>query len=107
MSRRAWANVWEKLAKPTVGRGKTQWPKAPSDLENHGVCFDYDGTLEEDGQVYHKYQVQPNVGKIPSSWKEWRDKHGGTHAVIGIIKIKQDVTKDDVDLALKSLEEKL
>lgn len=118
MSRRAWgkvvdaitgrgSKVWEKLRKPTVARGKTQWPKTQSDLENQGVRFDYDGIIEENGQIYHKYQVQPNAGKIPSSWKEWRDKNGGTHAVIGTVKIKQDATKDEVDSVLRSFEEKL
>lgn len=87
--------------------GKTQWPKSQSDLENQGVRFDYDGTIDDNGQVYHKYQVQPNAGKIPSSWREWRDKNGGTHAVIGSVKIKEGATKDEVESSLKSLEEKL
>ncbi|KAI2968461.1 hypothetical protein CBS147323_4246 [Aspergillus niger] len=118
MSRRAWkgiteavtgrgSKIWEKLANPTVDRGRTQWPKSDSDLENHGVRFDYDGIIEENGVKYHKYQVQPNAGKIPSSWKDWRDKHGGTHAVIGTVKIKEDATKEDVDESLQSLEDQL
>ncbi|RAH47867.1 uncharacterized protein BO95DRAFT_461617 [Aspergillus brunneoviolaceus CBS 621.78] len=101
------SKVWEKLPRPTVGRGKTQWPKSASNLENHGVRFDYDGTIEENGSVYHKYQVQPNAGKIPSSWKGWRDRNRGTHAVIGTVKVKQDATRDDVDEALRSLGEQL
>jgi hypothetical protein len=41
------SKVWEKLVKLTVGREKTQWPKTESDLENQGVRFDYDGTIED------------------------------------------------------------
>lgn len=118
MSRRAWnrvvdaitgrgSKVWEKLTDPTVKRGGTQWPKTPAELEKQGIRFDYDGTVEENGEVYIKYQVQPNAGKIPSSWREWRDKNGGTHAVIGPVKIKKGATKDEVNQSLKSLEDKL
>lgn len=98
------SNVWKKLGKPTVSRGKTQWPKTASDLERQGVRFDYDGEITEDGQKYHKWQVQPNAGKIPSSWREWRDKNGGTHAVIGTVKVKDNATKDEVEEALNNLD---
>jgi hypothetical protein len=54
MSKRAWeivvdkiiggvSDAWKKLGKPTVGRGKTQWPKKTSEQESQGVRFDYDG----------------------------------------------------------------
>lgn len=114
MSKRAWksvvdaviggTNIWSKLGRPTVGRGGTQWPKSSSEQERHGVRFDYDGEITENGQKYHKWQVQPNAGKIPSSWKEWRDKNGGTHAVIGSIKVKENSTKDEVKEALYGLD---
>jgi hypothetical protein len=56
MSKRAWENVvdkiigggsdaWKKLGKPTVGRGKTQWPKKTSEQESQGVRFDCDGEI--------------------------------------------------------------
>jgi hypothetical protein len=116
MSKRAWENVvdkiigggsdaWKKLGKPTVGRGKTQWPKKTSEQESQGVRFDYDGETTEGGQKYHKWQVQPNAGKIPSSWKEWRDRNGGTHAVIGTVKVKDNASKQEVKEALDTLED--
>lgn len=115
MSRKAWgsivdvvtgrgSDIWKKLTNPTVGRGRTQWPKSSSDLENHGVRFDYDGEVEENGEIYHRYQVQPNAGKIPSTWKVWRDKNGGTHSVIGVVKVKKSATKAEVEGALNNFE---
>lgn len=115
MSKRAWkkvvdtvvgrgSGVWEKLAKPTVDRGKTGWPKTAAELERQGVRFDYDGEVVEGNQTYHKWQVQPNSGKIPSTWEEWRNKNGGTHAVIGTIKVKDKATKDEVKQALEDLD---
>ncbi|KAK2756475.1 hypothetical protein FQN54_005368 [Arachnomyces sp. PD_36] len=115
MSRKAWdgivnvfvgrgSDVWKKLTNPTVRRGGTQWPKSSGDQEAHGVRLDYDGDIEENGQIYHRYQVQPNAGKIPSTWKAWRDKNGGTHAVIGIVKVKKGATKRDVEDALNNFE---
>ena len=116
MSKRAWgsvvdtvvgagSNIWQRLAKPTAGRGKTQWPKKQSEQEKHGVRFDYDGEVIEGGQKYHRWQVQPNAGKIPSSWKEWREKNGGTHAVIGTVKVKDDATKEEVQEALNTIQD--
>lgn len=98
------SNIWKKLINPTVGGGGTQWPKSTSDLESHGIRFDYDGDVEENGETYHKYQVQPNAGKIPSTWKAWRDKNGGTHSVIGTLKDKKGATKADVEDALNNFE---
>lgn len=67
----------------TVTRGATVWPKKPADLLKYGVRWDYDGVItREDGKDYHKFELQPNAGKIPSTLKDWREKHGGTHAVI-------------------------
>lgn len=68
---------------PTVNRGKTVWPKTQADLLKYGIRWDYDGVVKkDDGKEYHKYQLQPNAGKIPSLIKQWRDKNGGTHAVM-------------------------
>ncbi|RMD43649.1 hypothetical protein DV735_g1433, partial [Chaetothyriales sp. CBS 134920] len=70
-------NIWKKFTKPTVRRGQTVWPKAPADLSKYGVRFDYDGEIIKDGVTYHKFQCQPNAGKVPSSVKRWRDSNGG------------------------------
>lgn len=101
------SNVWKKLTKPTVPVGGTQWPKSASELERQGVRFDYDGTVTEDGQEFHRYQIQPNAGKIPSAWKRWRDEHGGTHAVIGTLKVKKDATMEEFREALEKFRENL
>ncbi|EFE37894.1 hypothetical protein TRV_07440 [Trichophyton verrucosum HKI 0517] len=79
-----------KFFKPTVARGKTVWPKTPADLLRYGVRWDYDGVVDHLGQQCHKYQLQPNAGKIPSTIKEWREKNGGTHAVITTMYIAVD-----------------
>jgi hypothetical protein len=49
-------NTWKKLVDPTIGRGKTAWPKSQAELERIGVRFDYDGEVTEDSVVCHKYQ---------------------------------------------------
>lgn len=73
----------KKFFMPTVNRGKTVWPKTQADLLKYGIRWDYDGVVKkDDGKEYHKYQLQPNAGKIPSLIKQWRDKNGGTHAVM-------------------------
>lgn len=75
------SGAWQKLANPGANRGGTEWPKKPADLERIGVRFDYGGEVTIDGVVHHKYQVQPNAGKIPSSLKKIRDESKkGTHA---------------------------
>ena|SRR2546421_9089972 len=89
-------NVWKKLTNVSVGRGKTAFPKASKDLKNLGVRLDYDGHVDRDGMTYNKFQMQPNAGKIPSTIKDWRDKNGGTHAVMTAVFIKDQGTKDDV-----------
>lgn len=79
-----------------MSRGKTAFPKAPKDLENLGIRWDFDGEVTQNGQVYNKFQVQPNAGKVPSSIREWRDKNGGTHAVMGSMLVKKGGTVNDV-----------
>ncbi|KAJ4368446.1 hypothetical protein N0V83_006803 [Neocucurbitaria cava] len=95
------SGAWKKLANPTVSRGKTAWPKTSADLENIGVRFDYDEEVTVDGTVFHKYQCQPNAGKIPASLKDWREKNGGTHAVITTVFVKKDATKSEVVQAVE------
>ena len=100
-------NIWKKFTKPTVGRGKTAWPKTPTDLEKYGVRFDYDGEVTQHGVTYHKFQCQPNAGKIPSSVKKWRDANGGTHAVMGTVLVKKDGAKDDVRESMDDLVDRI
>ena len=57
----------------------------------YGVRWDYDGVVARNGKQYHKYQLQPNAGKIPTTIKNWRDKNGGTHAVMGTMYIEEGV----------------
>jgi hypothetical protein len=96
------SGAWKKLANPTVGRGKTAWPKSSVELENVGVRFDYDEEVTQNGTVFHKFQCQPNAGKISASLKDWREKHGGTHAVITTVFNKKGATKSEV---LQAVEE--
>lgn len=100
------AGACKKLANVTVSRGKTAWPKKQADLESVGVRFDYDGQVEQNGNTYEKFQIQPNAGKIPASIKEWREKNGGTHAVLTTIYVKKDASDDEVEAAIeKGLED--
>lgn len=93
-----------KFFKFSVSRGKTVWPKTAANLLHYVVRWDYGGiaTFEnkecnKDGVVTHgnqgmpQFQLQPNAGKIHSTIKQWRDKNGGTHAVIGVMYVP-DVT---------------
>lgn len=94
----------KKFFNPTADRGKTVWPKSQADLLRYGVRWDYDGVItREDGKEYHKYQLQPNAGKIPSTIKEWRDRNGGTHAVMATMYIERGTDPDDetFELAVK------
>ncbi|CAK3994564.1 Hypothetical predicted protein [Lecanosticta acicola] len=93
-------SAWKKLVDPTVGRGKTAWPKSQADLLKYGIRLDYDGVVTVDGVEHHKYQRQPNAGKISSSLREWREKNGGTHAVITSVLIKKGGTEKDVEEAV-------
>lgn len=68
------------------------------------------GTIHDDevnkaDGTYHKFQLQPNAGKVPSSIKQWRDVNGGTHAVMATSYVKKDGTKEDVEKALKDAAE--
>ena len=94
------SGAWKKLADPSASRGNTEWPKSKADLEKIGVRLDYDGQITQGGTIYHKYQCQPNAGKIPSSIKDWRESHGGTHAVMASIYVKKDGSKEEVKAAI-------
>jgi hypothetical protein len=90
------AQAAKKFANVSVNRGKTVYPKAPKDLENLGIRWDYDGEVEHNGTIYNKFQIQPNAGKVPSTIREWREKNGGTHAVMGVMYVKKGGSVDDV-----------
>ncbi|KAJ3781611.1 hypothetical protein GGU10DRAFT_366259 [Lentinula aff. detonsa] len=96
-------NVWNKFANPSVGRGKTAFPK-PADQERLGIRFDYDKLVKNDKGEFHTFKMQANQGKIPSSLKMWRDKNG-TDAVMAVVWVKKDATKEDVEAALNSARE--
>ena len=97
------ASKWKKFTSPTVIRGKTVFPKTEADKEKLGVRWDYDGEIKgSDGATYHKFQMQPNAGaKIPTAIKQWREKNGGTHAVMANVLVKKDGTKEDVQTSLE------
>ncbi|KAL5523378.1 hypothetical protein ACEPAF_1645 [Sanghuangporus sanghuang] len=92
------SNGWKKLARPTVGRGLTAYPKGPGEQQRLGVHHEYDSKMSgENGTVYHKFQMRPNAGNdIPSTIKNWRDANGGTHAIMANMLVKKDGTKEDV-----------
>ena len=94
------SGAWKKLANPSASRGKTEWPKSKADLEKIGVRLDYDGQVTQSGIAYHKYQCQPNAGKVPSSIKDWREANGGSHAVMASIYVKKDGTREEVKAAI-------
>lgn len=94
--------AWKKLARPTASRGGTAWPKTGADSQKYGVRFDYDGVVEKDGISYHKFQVQPNAGKIPTSISNWMKKNGSsTHAVMTNVLVKEGATQDEVETAVE------
>ncbi|PGH07902.1 hypothetical protein AJ80_07942 [Polytolypa hystricis UAMH7299] len=95
-----------KFFKPTVSRGQTVWLKNPADLLRYGVRWDYDGIVTHNNNECHKFQLQPNAGKIPSTIKAWRDKNGGTHAVIAVMHVPVD-TEPDAELLEETAEEAL
>jgi hypothetical protein len=83
-------NAYTKFTQPKVARGKTAFPSAPQLQKQLGVRYDYDGEVEKDGVKCHKYQLQPNAGsEIPSSIQRWREKNGGTHAVMASVYVKK------------------
>jgi hypothetical protein len=45
--------------------------------------------------------MQPNAGKIPFSIQQWREKNGGTHAVMATALVKKGGTKNDVKKRLE------
>lgn len=90
------ASAAKKFTNVSVPRGKTTFPKAPKDLENLGLRFDFDGEVVNDGVTYNKFQVQTNSGKVPSTIKEWQKKNGGTHAVMGSMYVRKDGDASDV-----------
>lgn len=61
------------------------------------VRWDYSGEIKRGDTVYHKFKLQPNAGKVPSTIKNWRDANGGTHAVMADVYVKKDGTKEDVE----------
>ncbi|KAI1908613.1 hypothetical protein LOZ12_004492 [Ophidiomyces ophidiicola] len=96
---------YKKLLRPTVSLHHTAYPKTAQDQEKLGVRFDFAGTEEEAGKKFHRFQVQVNAGnKIPKSWKVWREKNGGTHAIIATIKVPDEGTKEDVKAALDAVD---
>lgn len=100
-------NIWKKFTNPSASRGGTAWPKGSNNQETIGIRFDYDGEVSKLDGVYHKFQVQPNAGKIPTTFKNWRDQNGGTHVVMASAFVKKDSTKDDVQQALEEAGESL
>lgn len=101
-------NGWKKLANPTVSRGKTAWPKLPAEQARYGIRYDYDGEIEIDGVKYNKFQMQPNAGDdVPSTIKNWRNKMGGTHAVMAALLVPKDGDKDAVKEALEKANEEV
>ena len=94
-------NSWKKFTHPSAGRGKTVFPKEQSEQERIGVRWDYDGEVSKGNELYHKFQMQPNAGKVPSSIKRWRDSNGGTHAVMADVYVKKDGKEEDVKNSLK------
>lgn len=99
-------NGWEKLAKVTVPLHGTAFPKSSADNEKFGVRFDFAGTVERENKIFNRFQVQVNAGKIPTPWKEWRERNGkGTHGIVATVEVPQDATKDEVQEALEGYEE--
>lgn len=100
----------KKLAKPTVTLHGTAFPKTHADCEKLGVRFDFAGTIEKaKGEKWHRFQAQVNAGsKIPSTWKEWREKHKGvTHANVATIEVADGASEDEVRAALEKVEDEI
>lgn len=92
--------TWKKFTNPSATRGKTVHPKTSAEQESIGTRWDYDGEVTKADGVYHKFQLQANAGKVPSSIKQWRESKGGTHAVMATGYVKKDGTKEDVEKGL-------
>ena len=100
---------YKKLVRPSVALHKTAFPKTASEFESVGIRFDFAGSIEEEGKKYHRFQVQVNSGnKIPTSWKQWRQKHErGTHGIVATVKIPDGGTKEDVQAALDAVDNEI
>jgi hypothetical protein len=95
-------NTYTKFTQPKISRGKTAFPSGPQLQKQLGVRYDYDGEVTKGGIDCHKYNLQPNAGnEVPSSIKRWREKNGGTHAVMASVYVKKDGSKEDVEKALE------
>ncbi|KAI1975377.1 hypothetical protein LOZ53_003930 [Ophidiomyces ophidiicola] len=93
-------NIWKKFVNPTVRCGQTIYPPRINQ-EEVGIQYDYNGEIMKESVVYHKYNIQPNAGKIKTAFKNWRDTNGDTHATMTSILVKKDGTKDDVKAAVE------
>lgn len=98
------AGAAKKFTNVSVGRGKTAFPKAPKQLENLGLRFDFDGEVQRNGITYNKFQVQPNAGKVNSTIRAWKEKNGGSHAVMGVMYVKKDGDVNDVKEGFQAFE---
>lgn len=95
-------NTYAKFTRPKMSRGKTAFPSDPQLQKQLGVRSDYDGEVTKGGVECHKYNVQPNAGsEIPSSIKRWREKNGGTQAIMASVYVRKDGSKVDVEKAWK------
>lgn len=92
-------NTWQKFANPSAARGKTAFPKTSGDQEKYGIRYDYDTIVNKEGTDFHTFKMQPNKGKIPSSIRAWRDKHG-TDAIMATVWVKKDASAEEVEAAL-------
>jgi hypothetical protein len=92
---------WTKLVRPTVGRGRTAYPTNTAELLRLGFRYDFDEEVTKGDEVYNKFKMQPNKGKVPSVIKNWREHHGGTHAVMADVYVKKDGTPEDVREAIE------
>ncbi|KAL8880660.1 MAG: hypothetical protein Q9192_007970 [Flavoplaca navasiana] len=99
---------WTKLTNVKVSQGRTAWPSSARVQQNVGVRFDYKGeeTVKEADNTtttYNTFNVQPNGGKTPTPITNWRNDHGGTHAVMAIARVKKGGTQDDVTAAFDEI----
>lgn len=103
------ANSYKKLVRPSIALRKTAFPRTAAELENLGVRFDFEDTTEENGKKFHRFQVQVNAGnKIPTSWKQWRQKNEkGTYRIVATVKVPDDGTKEDFQAALDAVDSEI
>ncbi|KAI4221840.1 MAG: hypothetical protein L6R36_006608 [Xanthoria steineri] len=93
-------NAWKKFTDPTVSIGRTAFPKDPKRQQSLGVHFDLARIEQRADGVYNTFHMQPNDGKIDFFLKDWRDSHGGTHATMATVTVKEGATKEEVLAAL-------